>query len=139
MEQRPAPLLSGGGAAGGSGPRAPGDSTRYPPNGQAAGNLDFGLREEVTVRSEVLLPAWPHRALHYPRTDGGHGELADRVGVMQDGNVLQQGSAGGALPVSASQGWPGSSGPPNSDRARDIEAWPGRSMVQSASRLSGSG
>jgi iron(III) transport system ATP-binding protein len=92
MGQRPAPLLSGGQQQRVALARALATQPSILLMDEPLSNLDARLREEVRKEVRSLVTQLGITVLYVTHDQMEAMELADRVGVMQDGNLLQQGS-----------------------------------------------
>jgi iron(III) transport system ATP-binding protein len=92
MGQRPAPLLSGGQQQRVALARALATQPSILLMDEPLSNLDVRLREEVRKEVRSLVTRLGVTVLYVTHDQMEAMELADRVGVMQDGNLLQQGS-----------------------------------------------
>jgi len=92
MGERPAPLLSGGQQQRVALARALATQPSILLMDEPLSNLDARLREEVRKEIRGLVNQIGVTVLYVTHDQMEAMELADRVGVMQDGNLLQQGS-----------------------------------------------
>jgi ABC-type Fe3+/spermidine/putrescine transport system ATPase subunit len=92
MGQRPAPLLSGGQQQRVALARALATQPSIPLMDEPLSNLDARLREEVREEVRGLVTQLGVTVLYVTHDQMEAMELADRAGMMQDGDLLQQGS-----------------------------------------------